>query len=65
MLRRALTTAAKKTKLTIGLIPADGIGKEVTPVYYQALKTTAMWIQIHSVLNNFYTLGCCCSSRIT
>ena len=44
MLRRALTTAAKKTKLTIGLIPADGIGKEVTPVDYQTSKTITMRI---------------------
>ncbi|CAG8526637.1 10739_t:CDS:2 [Paraglomus brasilianum] len=39
MLRRALTTAAKKTKLTIGLIPADGIGKEVTPAAVAVLES--------------------------
>ncbi|CAG8671913.1 10693_t:CDS:2 [Funneliformis caledonium] len=36
LIRRSLTTQAKK--LTIGLIPADGIGREVIPAAQQVLK---------------------------
>jgi homoisocitrate dehydrogenase len=32
LLRRGFATAAKSNKVTIGLIPADGIGREVIPV---------------------------------
>lgn len=34
LLRRGFATAAQSNKVTIGLIPADGIGREVIPVSY-------------------------------
>lgn len=38
-LRRALSTAATaRTSLKIGLIPADGIGREVIPAARQAIE---------------------------
>ncbi|KND00142.1 homoisocitrate dehydrogenase [Spizellomyces punctatus DAOM BR117] len=38
---RSMSTSAGKSKLTIGLIPADGIGKEVIPAAQQVLEAVS------------------------
>ncbi|KAI8823347.1 uncharacterized protein EV422DRAFT_520652 [Fimicolochytrium jonesii] len=38
---RLMSTAARSSKLTIGLIPADGIGKEVIPAARQVLEAVS------------------------
>ncbi|KAF9198186.1 homoisocitrate dehydrogenase [Haplosporangium sp. Z 27] len=39
LLRRGFATAAQSNKVTIGLIPADGIGREVIPAARQVLES--------------------------